>query len=154
METSESSLSPSLAVRHRILLLVLIGSLLYVPFLGLRDFWYPDEPDIGEVCQAMYRSGDWVAPRRVGEIWVDYPPMLYWVGAISAHAFGGISEFALRLTNAIAAIILVVLTCVAVSRWLGPRSGLWAGFMLLSFQQFVAQAAAPIQGELHADCFE
>jgi 4-amino-4-deoxy-L-arabinose transferase-like glycosyltransferase len=140
MGSPEPTLITPLAVRHRVLLLVVIGSLLYVPFLGLRDFWYPDEPDIGEVCQAMYVSGDWVAPRRVGEIWVDYPPMLYWAGAISAHALGGVSEFALRLTNAIAAIILVVLTCVAVSRWLGPRSGLWAGFMLLSFQQFVAQA--------------
>ena len=129
-----------LAVRHRVLLLVLIGLVLFVPFLGNHDLWYPDEPNIGEVCKAMYLSGDWVAPRRVGEIWVDYPPMLYWVGTISAHALGGISEFALRLPNAIAAIILVLLTCVAVSRWLGPRSGLWAGFLLLTFQQFAAQA--------------
>lgn len=140
MSPSESDAIASVAVRHRVLLLVLIGLLLYVPFLGNHDLWYPDEPDIGEVCKAMYLSGDWVAPRRVGEIWVDYPPMLYWVGTISAHAFGGISEFALRLPNAIAAILLIVLTCVAVSRWLGPRSGLWAGFMLLTFQQFVAQA--------------
>ena len=96
----------SLALRHRVLLLVLIGLLLYVPFLGLRDLWYPDEPDIGEVCQAMYESGDWVAPRRMGVIWVDYPPMLYWAGAASAHVLGGMSEFALRLPNALAAVRL------------------------------------------------
>ena len=140
MVTSESGPIGSFAVRHRVLLLVLIGLLLYVPFLGNHDLWYPDEPDIGEVCKAMYESGDWVAPRRVGEIWVDYPPMLYWVGTISSHALGGLSEFSLRLPNAIAAILLVVLTCVAVSRWRGPRSGLWAGLMLLTFQQFVVQA--------------
>jgi 4-amino-4-deoxy-L-arabinose transferase-like glycosyltransferase len=128
------------AVRHRVLLLVLIGLLLYVPFLGLRDLWYPDEPDIGEVCQAMYESGDWVAPRRMGVIWVDYPPMLYWAGAASAHALGGMSEFALRLPNALAAVALVALTCVAVSRWLGARAGLWAGFLLLTFQQYAYQA--------------
>ena len=140
MNTSESAPTASLAVRHRVLLLVLIGLLLYMPVLGLHDLWYPDEPNIGEVCKAMYLSGDWVAPRRVGEIWVDYPPMLYWVGTISAHALGGISEYALRLPNAIAAIILVVFTCVAVSRWLGPRSGLWAGFLLLTFQHYTGQA--------------
>jgi len=136
---SEST-AESLAVRHRVLLLILIGLLLYVPFLGLRDLWYPDEPDIGEVCLSMYESGDWVAPRRVGVIWVDYPPMLYWAGCISAHALGGVSEFTLRLPNALAAIALVALTCVVVSRWFDPRAGLWAGFMMLTFQQFAYQA--------------
>jgi len=54
--------------------------LVYVSFLGLRDLWYPDEPDIAEACKAMLESGDWIAPRRNGLIWVDYPPMLYWAG--------------------------------------------------------------------------
>lgn len=140
MNADTSVLGLPFVVRHRILALIVIGLLLYVPVLGLHDLWYPDEPEIGVVCRAMYDSGDWVAPHRFGEIWVDYPPMLYWAGTISSHALGGVSEFSLRLPNAIAAVILVLLTCVAVSRWLGPRSGLWAGLLLLTFQQFVAQA--------------
>jgi len=130
----------AIAVQHRVLLLTLIGLMLFVPFLGLRDMWYPDEPDIGEVVQAMYQSGDWVAPRRMGTIWVDYPPLLYWAGCISAHLLGGISAFALRLPNALTAVALVVLTCVTGSRWFGARAGLWAGLLLLTFQQYVLQA--------------
>jgi 4-amino-4-deoxy-L-arabinose transferase-like glycosyltransferase len=130
------------AVRYRVLLLVLLGVLLYLPSLGLRDMWYPDEPDIAEVAQAMYRSGDWIAPRRMGVIWVDYPPMLYWAGAASAHVLGGVSEFAFRLPNALAAIALVLIVCVVGSRQLGARAGLWAGFMLLTFQLFVFQAVS------------
>lgn len=126
--------------RHRYWLLLALGLLVYVPFLGMRDLWYPDEPDIGEVCKAMYDSGDWVAPRRMGEIWVDYPPMVYWSGTSASHLLGGFSEFALRLPNALAAIVLVLLTCAAGSRWRDPPTGLWAGFLLLSFQQFAYEA--------------
>ena len=77
-----------LAVKHRNLALTLLGTILYIAFIGLRDLWYPDEPDIAEVALAMFLSGDWISPRRMGEIWVDYPPMIYWVGSISSHLFG------------------------------------------------------------------
>ncbi len=118
----------------------MLGLLLYVPFLGLRDMWYPDEPDIGEVCKAMYDSGDWIAPRRMGEIWVDYPPMIYWTGTATSHLLGGFSEFALRLPNSLAAIALALITAWAASRWRGPWAGFWAGFTLLTFLQFAYEA--------------
>ena len=138
--TTFSPTAESIPVRHRYLLLALIGLMLYVPFNGMRDMWYADEPDIAEVTQTMYTTGDWVSPRRVGTIWVDYPPMIYWTGLASAHALGGLSEFALRLPNALAAVVLVLLTCWAGSRWFDPETGLWAGFTLLTFQQFAQQA--------------
>ena len=129
--------SGSFLVRHRTLFLLLLGLLLLVPWLGMRDLWYPDEPDIAEVCQSMYVSGDWVAPRRMGVIWVDYPPMIYWAGTASSHLLGGMSEFSLRLPNALTAVCLVLLTCAVASRWFDPRTGLWAGVLLLTFPQFV-----------------
>ena len=138
---SESEPSSPL-VRYRYLLLIALGLLIYVPFLGLRDLWYPDEPDIAEVCKAMFDSGDWISPRRVGVIWVDYPPMIYWAGALFSHLLGGMSEFALRLPNALAAIGIVLLTCATGSRWFDARVGLWAGFMLLTAQLFAYQAVS------------
>jgi 4-amino-4-deoxy-L-arabinose transferase-like glycosyltransferase len=129
-----------LALKHRTLLLLLLGALLYVAFLGLRDLWYPDEPDIAEVARAMFRSGDWIRPRRMGEIWVDYPPMIYWVGTISSHLLGDMSAFSLRLPNALAAIGTVLMTGFACSRWFGARAGLWAGISLLTFLGFVYEA--------------
>jgi len=128
------------AVRYRTLLLVLLGALLYVAFIGLRDLWYPDELDIAEVALAMFRSGDWVSPRRMGVIWVDYPPMIYWAGTIFSHLFDGMSAFSLRLPNALAAIGTVVITCAVGTRWFDARTGLWAGFALLTFLSFVYEA--------------
>jgi 4-amino-4-deoxy-L-arabinose transferase-like glycosyltransferase len=131
---------PGLLLRHRYTLLLVVGFLLYVPFLGMRDMWYPDEPDIGEVCKAMYDSGDWIAPRRMGEIWVDYPPMVYWTGTATSHLLGGFSEFALRLPNSLAAIALALVTAWAASRWWSAAAGFWAGFTLLTFQQYAYEA--------------
>ena len=127
-------------VRHRIWLLAALGALVYLPTLHLRDLWYPDEPDIGEVALAMFRSGDWIAPRRMGVIWVDYPPLLYWAGCVFSHLFGRMSEFALRVPNALAGIAAVLYTCRVGSRWYGPRAGLWAGLTLLTMFQFFYQA--------------
>ena len=129
-----------LLVRHRYLVLLVLGFLLYVPFLGMRDMWYPDEPDIGEVCKAMYDSGDWIAPRRMGEIWVDSPPMISWPGPAPSHLLGGFSEFALRLPNSLAAIALALVTAWAASRWWSAAAGFWAGFTLLTFQQYAYEA--------------
>lgn len=128
------------AVRRPFLLLVLIGAILYIAFLGLRDLWYPDELDIAEVARAMFVSGDWVSPRRMGVIWVDYPPMIYWAGTVFAYLFDGMSAFSLRLPNALAAIGTVILTCAIGTRWFDARTGLWAGFALLTFLSFVYEA--------------
>lgn len=129
-------------VRHRYLVLLGLGMLVYLPWLGLRGLWYPDEPDIGQVCQAMFTSGDWIAPRRNGVIWVDYPPMIYWVGTIASHVFGGMTSFALRIPNALTAVATGLLACAAGTRWFGARAGLWAGFMLLTFLQYVYEGVS------------
>ena len=127
----------SFLIRHRYGLLFALGFLIYVPFLGLRDLWFPDEPNIAEVCRAMFLSGDWIAPRRMGTIWVDYPPMIYWAGTLFSHLFGTMSAFTLRLPNALAGIATALVTCFAGSRWFGARAGLWAGIVLLTAVQFV-----------------
>jgi 4-amino-4-deoxy-L-arabinose transferase-like glycosyltransferase len=130
----------SLFVRQRYLLLLVLGLTIYVPFLGLRTLWYPNEPTIAEICRAMFLSGDWIAPRRMGVIFVDYPPMVYWTGALCSHLFGTMSEFTLRLPSALAGIGTALVTCWAGSRWFGPRAGLWAGLALLTMVQFVYNA--------------
>lgn len=127
----------ALILRYRIPLLLVVGAIVYVAFLGLRDVWYPDEPDIAEVTRAMFLSGDWISPRRMGEIWVDYPPMVYWIGTISSHVLGSMSGFSLRLPNALAALATVLLIAVTGRRWFDVDTGFWAGVCLLTFLLFV-----------------
>jgi 4-amino-4-deoxy-L-arabinose transferase-like glycosyltransferase len=129
-----------LATRHRNLFIILLGSLLYLAFAGLRDVWYPDEPDIAEVALAMYLSGDWISPRRMGVVWVDYPPMIYWVANISAHIFDSMNAFTLRLPNGLVAISIVLITGATAARWFDARTGFWAAFALMTCMLFVYEA--------------
>jgi len=62
-----------------------LGVLVYVLWLGTRDFWYPGEPDLAEICRAMFVSGDWIVPRRNGEIFLNYGPLSFWAGTVSSH---------------------------------------------------------------------
>jgi hypothetical protein len=137
---TQDPVQQNLLVRYRHLVLIGVGLVLYVSCIGLRSMWYPDEPDVAQVAQAMFVSGDWIAPRRMGVIWVDYPPLLYWAGSIASYALGAMTEFSLRLPSALAAIALALLTCQAGSRWFDPSTGLWSGFLLLIFPQFALQA--------------
>jgi 4-amino-4-deoxy-L-arabinose transferase-like glycosyltransferase len=104
-----------------------LGALVYVLWLGTRDFWYPGEPDLAEISRAMFASGDWIVPRRNGEVFLNYGPLFFWASTFASHLLGGMSEFALRLPNALAAVAVVVATSLVGSRWFGTRAGLWAG---------------------------
>jgi 4-amino-4-deoxy-L-arabinose transferase-like glycosyltransferase len=130
-------------VRHRALVLGALGVLVYVAWLGMRDFWYPGEPDLAEVLRAMFISrdwADWVVPRRNGVVFLNYPPMHYWAASLSSQLLGGMSEFAVRLPGALAATGLVVATGAVAARWIDARAGLWAGLLLLTSSQFSFQA--------------
>ena len=117
-----------------------LGLLLYVLFLGNRDLWFPDELDVGEACRAMYISGDWVVPRHNQKPWLDYPPLTYWAASSCCYLMGGISEFALRLPSALAAIALVLATYAFISYFYDRMTGLISGFLLLTSPHFIYQA--------------
>lgn len=128
--------------RRRYWVVLGVGVLVYVAFLGQRDLWYPDEPDLAEVCRAMFVSGDWIVPRQNGEPWIDYWPALYWAGTASSHLLGGMSEFSLRLPSAVAGVLLALWTCAFASKRFGPRAGAWSGLLLLTFPQLAYNATS------------
>ena len=136
-QSSRTSRLVDFLIRNRTFVLLLVGVIVYIAFLGLRAVWYPDEPDIAEVARAMFLSGDWISPRRMGTIWVDYPPMIYWIGTISSHIFGDMTAFSLRFPNAVASLVTIVLTAGMASSWFGREAGFWTGVSLLTFLAFV-----------------
>ncbi len=123
-----------------LLLLLVLGAALYLPFLGARDLWYPDEPDVAVPAKEMRARGDLVTPTHGGEPWIDYPPLVYWGALASAAAFGRLDETTLRLPTALCAIALALLVAAFAERRLGPGRGLLAGAALLTFPMFAYQA--------------
>lgn len=117
-----------------------LALLLYVPWLGERSLWYPDEPDVAEPAITMLHTGDWVVPRHNDDPWLDYPPLTYWIGAASSRLAASWSPFSLRLPVALLATLLAGLTAWATARVAGKRAGLWAGLSLATAPHFAYQA--------------
>lgn len=129
-------------VRHRYLVLIAVSAIVHLVFLGRRDLWYPNEPDIAEVTQAMFVGGDWLVPRRNGAPWIDYWPGLYWAASAAGHVLGRLDEFALRLPSALAALVLALQVCAIASRRFSPAAGAWSGILLMTFASFAYNAAS------------
>ena len=53
---------------------LLLAALLFLPFLGSRDMWAPDEPRYAQVAQEMVADGHWWHPHRNGREYRDKPP--------------------------------------------------------------------------------
>ena len=71
-----------------------------------------------QISRNMITSGDWVTPRLDGVIYVEKPPLIYWMMAVSYKVFG-VHDWAARIPVALSAIALCWLT--AAFRHLGVR---------------------------------
>jgi 4-amino-4-deoxy-L-arabinose transferase-like glycosyltransferase len=105
---------------------------------GTRVLWEPDEGRYVTVAVQMLRTGDWITPHLSAELpHFTKPPLTYWAIAASMRVLGQ-SEFAARLPNAIA-FVMVAWIVVALAHFLAPGSGLTAGIVwATSFFAFVA----------------
>lgn len=81
-----------------ILLLALIVALVGIGSYGLYE---PHEGHFAMVGQEMIWRNDWVTPHLNGSPYLNKPPLLYWLIAISTKIFGS-TEFAARLPIGIA----------------------------------------------------
>src|SRR5882672_1148141 len=68
--------------------LLVLGLALYVAGLGQRSLWAPDEGRYAEIPREMVATGDWLTPRLNGLVYVEKPPLQYWLTAASFQAFG------------------------------------------------------------------
>lgn len=120
--------------RDAISLLAVIGIVLvlFLPAGGLRDWWYPDEPDVALPAIEMQARGDWVVPTHNGKPWLDYPPLAYWGARVVGSVAGDITPWGTRLPMALFAALLIAAT-VWMGRQLGQvQRGLLAGVVLLA----------------------
>ncbi|MDY7095131.1 MAG: glycosyltransferase family 39 protein [Acidobacteriota bacterium] len=108
MESSTPTGSGLAAWQHRALI-VGLGLLLFLPGLGSRDLWNPDEPRYAEVAREMVASGEFLVPHLNGEIYAQKPPLLFWAIAASGAVLGEIGPAAARLPSALAATATLLL---------------------------------------------
>jgi 4-amino-4-deoxy-L-arabinose transferase-like glycosyltransferase len=82
-----------------------------------------------QIARNMITSGDWVTPRLDGVIYLEKPPLIYWMMALSFKVFG-VYDWAARIPIALSAIALCWLTA-AFGIWaFGKRAGFYAGLCM------------------------
>jgi hypothetical protein len=82
-----------------------------------------------QIARNMLSSGDWVTARLDGVTYLEKPPLIYWMIAISYKVFG-VHDWAARIPIALSAIALCFATA-AFGAWaFGRRAGFYAGLCM------------------------
>jgi 4-amino-4-deoxy-L-arabinose transferase-like glycosyltransferase len=112
-----------------LLAVAVVAAALFLPGVGAAPFVDPPEGVHAAIALDMLRSGDWITPRLDGIRYFDKPPLLYWLMAGAFRALG-VSPWASRLTSALPAVGVAVVTAWTGLRLGGPRLGLLAGLVV------------------------
>ncbi len=102
-------------------------------------FWEPDEARYAEIAREMVQGGSFLIPHLNYVIYVEKPPLLYWLTALSFNVFG-VNEFAARFFIAIFAVVGVAATAGFAARCFGRRHALLAGAVLATIPLYAAMA--------------
>lgn len=128
--------SPSSAILSSGWVLALAAVVVLLLELGAAQLW-TQEGRWGDICRHMLESGDYTHPRLLGLPYYDKPLLSYWLMIGVARLTSGLSEWALRLPSALAALLTVGCVVRLGSRLWDRATGILAGWVLLSTVLFV-----------------
>ncbi len=120
--------------RPWLLLLIAVG-LLWFSFLGVRPLFNPDEGRYAEIPAAMLATHQWVVPHLNGLVYLEKPPLQYWLTAASLAAFGH-HAWAARLVTAGSGALTVFLVYLLGARAFTRERGFYAATMSASMLLF------------------
>ncbi len=120
----------------RLLVLLFVPALLLYPCLSF-PLIEPDESRYAEIPREMLQRGDWITPRLQGEPYLEKPPLLYWLTAVSYRLFG-VHDWAARLPPALAVHGSVLVLYFFGQRLFGERAAFRGALMLSLAPGFVS----------------
>src|SRR5438477_12752324 len=87
----------------------------------------------------MLLHGEWVVPTLQGESYLDKPPLMYWLVALSYRLFG-VSPESARLVPALCVHLTILAVYLLGRRSIGQRGAFWAAVLLSVAPGFVSIA--------------
>jgi 4-amino-4-deoxy-L-arabinose transferase-like glycosyltransferase len=90
------------------ILIALLASLFFLPFLGGVHLFDWDEINFAECSREMLLRGDYLRPQINFEPFWEKPPLFFWLQSLSMHLFS-INEYAARFPNAICGILTLLM---------------------------------------------
>jgi 4-amino-4-deoxy-L-arabinose transferase-like glycosyltransferase len=113
------------------------------PLIGLDEGLY------AECSREMLTSGDYIVPTCNGVLFMDKPPLVYWMQAAGMRVCG-VNSLGARLPSTLAALLLVGFVVYMGARLYDRRSGIMAGFILASTILTSALARMAIMDQMFA----
>ena len=122
---------------HLIAGLLLAAVLLFFYRLGAPGLMDPDEGRYAEIAREMLLLKDWIIPHLNLLPYLEKPPLVYWLTALSFSA-QGLTEWAARLPSALSALGGVLLAYGLGRALWGARAGFFSGMILATCGGYVA----------------
>lgn len=120
----------SQASSHYQLIVLLFASAIFLACIVSPPSLMDDVDAVqASIARTMLESGDWVTPRLNGVVYLEKPPLKYWMIAVSYCLFG-VHDWAARLPIALSAIALCWVTARFGAWAFGRAAGLYAGLVL------------------------
>lgn len=111
-------------------------TVLWFALLARRPLFDPDEGRYAEIPREMLSGGDWVTPHLNGLVYLEKPPLQYWITALSLHCFGD-SEAAARLWTGVAGYLSLAIVFALGRRLWGFEAGMKALLLSAASSLFV-----------------
>lgn len=121
-----------------ILLIVVLPLFFTTPFL--RYLWSPDEPRCAAIAKEMVLTGNWSVPHLNGALYVEKPPLYYWLLALSVRLWGRFSNAALLFPSLLSALGCLVVVYLFGKDLFNRRVGFLSALVLATSLLFLATA--------------
>jgi len=110
--------------------IVALGALLYLPWLGFTDLVH-EETRRAVIARTMMDSGNYLVPYLAEQIYLNKPPLFNWLIALVSLPAGEVTEFTSRLPSVLSLIALALLMLFTAGRHLGTPARWLLGIGLL-----------------------
>lgn len=121
------------------LIIVLVGALVYVPYLEQGRLIH-EEPRRALIAEHMMETGDYLVPYLNGEIYTSKPPLYNWLIVATSWQQGYIDEFSARINSVICLILLALLAYWGGKPWLRQRGRVFLSFAVLLAPEMMSKA--------------
>jgi 4-amino-4-deoxy-L-arabinose transferase-like glycosyltransferase len=111
-------------------ILLVFGGVLYFYNLGGWDLWNPDEPRYAQIAKEMLQGEGWIIPHLNSEVYLDKPPLFFWLMAATGTVIGGMNEFAARFPAALFALLTLPLLFFLGKKLFNEKGGGFAALIL------------------------
>jgi len=134
---SDAADSSAPTAKKAVVYLVLVSLFALLFNLGGRPIESKDYLRYAEVAREILQFDDWVMMHEQGKIYVDKPPLQFWLTA-AAYRFFGVTPFAARLPSAVAAFCGMLIAFFFARRIFGStQTAFLAAIVLLSAYDYL-----------------